>query len=84
MLSVENYLWQLLRHAMLGCVAAGMGYTVLPRITVEAHRHRFGIHTMELPSDIANIDTYFVTPEPATWPPALARFVDTLRQEAKV
>ncbi|AQU83173.1 MULTISPECIES: LysR family transcriptional regulator [unclassified Halomonas] len=64
--------------AMLGCVAAGMGYTVLPRVTVVAHQHRFGIHYMELPSSIANIDTYFVTPEPATWSPALARFTETL------
>ena len=67
--------------AMLGCVAAGMGYTVLPRVTVEAHQHRFGIHYLALPSAIANIDTYFVTPESATWSPALARFVDTLRGE---
>ncbi|XBY57429.1 hypothetical protein V8F66_14115 [Vreelandella sp. SM1641] len=49
---------------MLGCVAAGMGYTVLPRGTVEAHQHRFGIHTLELPASIANVDTYFVAPEP--------------------
>ncbi|BCB08732.1 LysR family transcriptional regulator [Vreelandella venusta] len=70
--------------AMLGCVAAGMGYTVLPRIIIEAHQHRFGIHAMELPSAIANIDTYFVTSEPATWSPALARFVDTLHQQARL
>ena len=67
--------------AMLGCVAAGMGYTVLPRITVAAHQHRFDIHSLALPSTIAHIDTYFVTPAPATWSPALARFVDTLREE---
>lgn len=64
--------------AMLGCVAAGMGYAVLPRATVEAHQHRFGIHYLELPSSIANIDTYFVTPEPSAWSPALLRFIDTL------
>ena len=65
--------------AMLGCVAAGMGYTVLPRGTVEAHQHRFGIHTLALPASIANIDTYFVAPEPETWTPALASFAETLR-----
>ena len=65
--------------AMLGCVSAGMGYTVLPRGIVDAHQHRFRIHTLELPTSIANVDTYFVAPEPETWTPALASFADTLR-----
>ncbi|MDR5907039.1 LysR substrate-binding domain-containing protein [Franzmannia qiaohouensis] len=68
--------------AMLGCVAAGMGYTVLPRTTVEAHQHRFAIHCLALPAPIAQVDTYFAAAQPATWTPALARFVDTLRQVA--
>ncbi|TDX23706.1 DNA-binding transcriptional LysR family regulator [Modicisalibacter xianhensis] len=66
--------------AMLGCVSAGMGYTVLPRGTVEAHQHRFNIHFLELPKPIAEVDTYFAAAEPDTWTPALSRFVDTLRQ----
>ncbi len=70
--------------ALLGCVAAGMGYTVLPRGTVEAHQHRFGIHTLALPASIANIDTYFVAPEPETWTPALASFAETLRDAVVV
>lgn len=63
---------------ILGCVAAGMGYTVLPLSTVEAHRQRFDIDYIDLPSEIANIDTYFATAEVETWTPALARFVDLL------
>ena len=70
--------------AMLGCVAAGMGYTVLPRGTVEAHQHRFGIHTLALPASIANIDTYFVAPKSETWTPALASFAETLRDAVVV
>ncbi|MBZ5876356.1 LysR family transcriptional regulator [Chromohalobacter israelensis] len=70
--------------AMLGCVAAGMGYTVLPLSTVEAHQHRFGIHYLALPASLAEIDTYFAAPEPATWTPALARFVDTLHPAVDV
>lgn len=66
--------------AMLGCVSAGMGYTLLPRATVEAHRHRFDIHFLELPQPIAEVDTYFAAAAPATWTPALSRFADTLRQ----
>ena len=65
--------------ALLGCVAAGMGYTVLPRGTADAHQHRFGIKMLELPASIANVDTYFVAPEPEIWTPALASFADTLR-----
>ncbi len=70
--------------AMLGCVAAGMGYTVLPRGTVEAHQHRFEIHTLELSTSIANIDTYFVAPKSETWTPALASFAETLRDAVVV
>lgn len=64
--------------AMLGCVSAGMGYTVLPRATVEAHQDRFDIHYLELPPSIAAIDTYFVAARPESWTPALSRFADTL------
>jgi len=70
--------------AMLGCVAAGMGYTVLPRGTVEAHQHRFEVHTLELSTSIANIDTYFVAPKSETWTPALASFAETLRDAVVV
>ncbi|WP_249979129.1 LysR family transcriptional regulator [Vreelandella olivaria] len=64
--------------AMLGCVVAGMGYTVLPLATVQAHQQRFDIHYLELPKPIADVDTYFATTEPGTWSPALSRFIDTL------
>lgn len=70
--------------AMLGCVSAGMGYTVLPRGTVEAHQHRFEVHYLELPTSIANIDTYFVAPEQESWAPALASFAETLREAVVV
>nr|WP_284046986.1 LysR substrate-binding domain-containing protein [Halomonas llamarensis] len=66
--------------AMLGCVSAGMGYAMLPLATVKAHQHRFGIHYLELSKPISDVDTYFVTTDPDTWTPALARFVDTLRE----
>lgn len=63
---------------ILGCVAAGMGYALMPLSTVEAHRQRFNIDYIELPPAIAELDTYFVTSEPEAWTPALARFVDIL------
>lgn len=64
--------------AMLGCVAAGMGYAVLPSATVEAHRERFAIHALALPDTTAEVDTCFAAPHREGWTPALARFADTL------
>lgn len=63
---------------ILGCIAAGMGYTVLPLSTVEAHQARFDIDYLELSPDIALMDTYFVTAEKTTWTPALQWFVEGL------
>ncbi|MHB0774226.1 LysR family transcriptional regulator [Halomonas sp. WWR20] len=68
--------------AMLGCVAADMGYALLPQATVEAHRQRFGVHSVAIPRVLANVDTYLVTLPQATWSPALACFVDALGQLA--
>ena len=63
---------------MLGCVAAGMGYTVMPLSSVQAHSHRFDIDYMELPADVAEIDTYFITAARETWTPALSQFSEML------
>ena len=59
---------------ILGCVAAGMGYTLMPLSCVEAHCHRFDIGYVEIPASIAEVDTYFATADPKTWTPALTRF----------
>ena len=64
---------------ILGCVASGMGYSIMPLSTVEAHRHRFDIGYLKLPPTIADIDTYFVTAKQSTWTPSLTRFVDILK-----
>ena len=66
--------------AMLGCVAAGMGYAVLPRMTVEAHKNRFQIHSYPLPKEIGEVGTYFAAPLVETWTPAMCAFTDILRQ----
>ncbi|SDU30217.1 LysR substrate-binding domain-containing protein [Halopseudomonas salegens] len=64
--------------AMLGCVAAGMGYALLPRSTVAAQSHRFDVHWVEIPREIALIDTYFATPPEHSWTPALRLFADAI------
>lgn len=69
---------------ILGCVASGMGYSIMPLSTVEAHRHRFEIGYLNLPPSIANIDTYFVTAKESTWTPSLTRFVDILKTNKAV
>lgn len=66
--------------AMLGCVAAGMGYAILPRETVEAHRHRFDVHSHPLPKEIGQVATYYAAPETDTWTPAMTAFADILRR----
>ncbi len=63
---------------ILGCVAAGMGYTLMPLSTVKIHRQRFDIDYLELPPAIAKLDTYFATAAPETWTPVLARFIEAL------
>ncbi|MCU1751818.1 LysR substrate-binding domain-containing protein [Pseudomonas sp. 6D_7.1_Bac1] len=64
--------------AMLGCVAAGMGYAVLPKSAVEAQRSRFNIYSLDLPERYAIVDTYFAAAPQNTWTPAMASFSETV------
>jgi len=63
---------------ILGCVAAGMGYTLMPLSTIEDHQHRFDISYCEIPEHIAMMDTYFVTSKADGWSPALKDFASLL------
>lgn len=63
---------------ILGCVAAGMGYALLSRALVEAQQQRFAVHCMDLPQELAWVDTYFVTGGAAGWSPALFAFAKVL------
>ena len=63
---------------ILGCVAAGMGYALLSRALVEAQQQRFAVHCMDLPQELAWVDTYFVTGGTAGWSPALFAFAKVL------
>ena len=61
--------------AILGCVAAGMGFALMPRALMQTQQARFGIHCLRLPptlrSQIGVVDTWLVAPEPAGWSPQL-------------
>lgn len=63
---------------IFGCVAAGMGYALMPKFLVESYAERFALDYLEIPSSVANIDTYFATGKESTWSPALTRFVAAL------
>lgn len=68
--------------AILGCVAAGMGYGLLPRSVVQAQQHRFGVHLTALPGalarEVAHVETWFAVPARAGWSPALHACVEVL------
>lgn len=69
---------------ILGCVAAGMGYALLPRALVEAQQPRFGVHWCALPPQQAAmgvVDTCFVTGPQASWSPAVRALVKLLQEE---
>ena len=63
---------------IFGCVSAGMGYALMPESVIKSHLKRFNIGFVEIPPEISQIDTYFVTGDPNTWTPALARFSESL------
>ncbi|RKR03374.1 DNA-binding transcriptional LysR family regulator [Kushneria sinocarnis] len=68
---------------ILGCVAVGMGYALLPKAIVEAQQSRFAIHYLELPEDIGHVTTWFAATTPDGWSPALVSFermVQTLQK----
>lgn len=67
---------------ILGCVAAGMGVTALPRSTVLRHRDRFRISVGALPRWYAETVTYLVCRVESRRSPALAAFMAGFRPHA--
>ena len=67
---------------ILGCVAAGMGYALLPRSLVESQQQRFDVHYMPLPgpfnADLAWVETFYATGAIAGWSPAMHAFAQLL------
>lgn len=71
--------------AILGCVAAGMGFALMPRALMHMQQARFGIHCTPLPeplrSQIGVVDTWLVAPQPQGWSPQLRALVQQLGME---
>lgn len=67
---------------ILGCVAAGMGYALLPRALIEVQQQRFGVHWLALPGvtgrRLAMVETRFVTGSLKGWSPAMHAFAQVL------
>ncbi|HYD30998.1 MAG TPA: LysR family transcriptional regulator [Azospirillaceae bacterium] len=65
--------------AILGCVAAGMGITVLPRAVAERHAAR-GFVLEELPEDLATVPTQLIRRAETRSSGPLTAFRDLLRE----
>lgn len=64
---------------ILGCVASGLGVTVLPRAVVESCLHREHINIHRLPSADRYIDTVAITHKSAPANAALDAFLDNFK-----
>jgi DNA-binding transcriptional LysR family regulator len=62
-------------EGILGCVAAGMGFTLLPADVVAAHHSCQHVRTHDLPDDVARVQTMFVHRDEPTASPALRCFL---------
>lgn len=69
--------------AILGCVAAGMGFALMPQALMQTQQARFGIHCLRLPeplrSQIGVVDTWWVAPQPQGWSPQLRALATQLQ-----
>jgi DNA-binding transcriptional LysR family regulator len=66
-------------EAILGCVAAGLGITLLPRSIVGPSRREDEVAVHELPAAEARVETLFVRRRDAFVSSALAAFLDCVR-----
>lgn len=64
---------------ILGCVAAGMGVTALPRSTALRHQDRFRLSVAALPRRFAEALTYLVYRAESWRSPALGAFIASFR-----
>lgn len=68
--------------AIIGCVAAGLGITLLPRAVVQADAEAGRVALYALPSEEARVETLFVHRRDTFITAALARFIEVSRKQA--
>jgi LysR family transcriptional regulator, cell division regulator len=66
-------------EAIIGCVAAGVGVTLLPKSVVAAHQREGRIATHALPPEQARVETVFIRRHEARLTSALAAFLAVAR-----
>ncbi len=62
----------------MGCVAAGMGVSFLPRSVVQRPQYQDHCSFHRLPEDIANMTTWFVRRRDEALGKAMRAFIDLL------
>jgi LysR family transcriptional regulator, cell division regulator len=70
--------------AIIGCVAAGIGITLLPRVVVLAHARTGEVALHELPRNDAIVDTLFIRRRDALITSALTAFLDVVRSRSNL
>lgn len=63
---------------ILGCVAAGLGISLVPRNVIKEGRYKLASH--EIPDEFGNVPTVLVRRKDGFVSSALARFVETIQQ----
>jgi len=66
---------------IIGCVAAGLGITMLPRSVVERSARRGDVAVHTLPATYRRADTQFITRKAQIRSPALERLIDVIRSD---
>jgi DNA-binding transcriptional LysR family regulator len=69
-------------EAIIGCVAAGLGLTLLPRSIAETARHAGQLAVHALPPRDAFVETVFVRHRDGYIPAALSAFIDTVNRRS--
>lgn len=69
-------------EGILGCVAAGMGLTLLPANVVHSSSLRSHVHIQPIEPELARAETVFVRRADVPLGPAMKRFLDHLRRAA--
>jgi DNA-binding transcriptional LysR family regulator len=70
-------------EGIIGCAAAGMGVTLLPRGVVQSARHAGRVAVHELPPHEAFVETVFIRRADGFVSAALARFIAACRQASE-
>ena len=64
---------------IIGCVAAGLGVTMIPRSVIERSARRREVRVHSLPRPVRTVETHFVTHRAQVRSVALERLIEVIR-----